>query len=300
MVKVYLSIAWRSVAVGASCVAIALAAVLAVVTVKNDIDFLSALALALAVIAFVVQIIVFIAQTTASGQQLARAEELHGATIRALAAIEEKAEGTRQTVNTINDKVLGAVLGKVVTEAARAGLSVQSPQVTRRFADLVSAQEGNHHHLAGQGPRRRRQEPASELATLPTPTMHEAETLDQVLRGLSVEALRDLEALGGDYEKYGDALSDDVGHGLAYVGDRDGLLRRGLIVRTETPWTDDAVYVLTEPGKKAAALLLKTNLPEAIQPLALPARLRLQRAEQERAASLMEPAPEFEGSQASF
>ena len=90
-------------------------------TAIKNVDYLSTLALVLAVLAFVIQIIVLLAQSAASNQQLARAEELHTATARALAAIEEQAEGTRQTVSTINERIFVVLFGKAGEEVEAAG-----------------------------------------------------------------------------------------------------------------------------------------------------------------------------------
>jgi hypothetical protein len=107
----------KAVAIGAVTVAIAALAGLAVVATIKNADTLAVVALAVAIVTFVVQILVYIVQAAASSQQELRAQELHGRTTSTLSKIEEKAEGTRREVSTIRKEMLPALIGKATAEA---------------------------------------------------------------------------------------------------------------------------------------------------------------------------------------
>lgn len=83
-------IRWKTVALWAVITALVSLTALAVVATIASADTLSVVALALAVMAFVVQIIVFIVQGNAASQQAADTAALNAQTLRALATIEEK------------------------------------------------------------------------------------------------------------------------------------------------------------------------------------------------------------------
>ena len=78
---------WRTVALVAVVFAVAASVLAAIVSSIRNVDVLSVIALALAVIAFVVQIIVYIAQADATAKQQVQASEVYGKTISALTAI---------------------------------------------------------------------------------------------------------------------------------------------------------------------------------------------------------------------
>jgi purine-cytosine permease-like protein len=68
----------RLVAVTATVLSLGLLATLAIVVGVKHVDILSTVALALAILAFVVQLIVYIVQSASASQQLADAHKLHG------------------------------------------------------------------------------------------------------------------------------------------------------------------------------------------------------------------------------
>ena len=245
-------------------------------------------------LAFVIQMIAFIAQSAAAGQQPARAEELHGLTVRALAAIEEKTEGTRQTVSTISDKLLEAALGKAIPEAEAAGLPLGSPRVTRRIADLISVQEAGGTPSANPSPRQRQDAQERSAADLPIPATSEVPELLDKLQQLSEDELSDINHLGADYEKYGGATGRQIGHGYGYVSSPVKLHRLGLVREIRAPWSGEIVYVLAEAGRKAAALLRSDDLPPDILTQAKPERLRLEDERRRRESVLAnDPANEI-------
>lgn len=137
-----LNIQWRTVATGSFVVALAALVVLAVVSTVRNADTLSVVALALAILAFVIQIIVFVVQSAIATRQEVQFTEIYGRTLGALAAIEEKSEGTRRDVSTMNEKLIDAAIGKAIPEAQADESLDQSPiefadDVSRRVRELV-------------------------------------------------------------------------------------------------------------------------------------------------------------------
>lgn len=265
-----------------TCVSIAVTAVLAIVAVQNDIDFLSTLALALAVLAFVIQIIVFIAQSASGSQQVARAEELHGLTTRALAAIEEKSEGTRQTVNVMSERMFDVAVGKVRPEAKAAGMRLDSREVRREIEDLLRAAQAPSQLSpvpTASAPlplAQRRPVVERRGAKLPIPNETEVDELVEVLGRLDDGELIELNSFGLDYERYGGAKESQTGHGYSYMSDAVKFYELGLAKKTVASWSDEIIYVLTDRGRKAAALLRSDRLPTTILRKARDARRRLQ------------------------
>jgi hypothetical protein len=267
-----LSVSWRSIAVGATCTAIALATALVVVSTQNDLDYLATLALALAVIAFVAQIIVFIAQTNFSSQQIARAEELHGLTARALVAIEEKAEGTRQTVNTINDRILPAALGKLVPDAIANGVPLDSAEFMERLDEFVHRTAAPSSPVAVEVPvvpvvptepetSIPTPRPTRRLTKLVFPRGQELHEALAAIDGLDGDALDDLSRLGSDYERY-EGSPTSIGHGVRTLSRGRTLHSRGLVRKVRVSWEDSPVFVLTDLGRSAAAILRVHALPD--------------------------------------
>ena len=126
------------VAIASAIVALTSLATLVVITSVEDTGALNTVALSLAILAFVVQLIVYIVQTATANQQLLQAQQLHSATIEILAQIQEKSEGTQATVVTMNEKLLAHVLGKALPEASAAGVDPTSPQFSEMIADHVA------------------------------------------------------------------------------------------------------------------------------------------------------------------
>lgn len=263
----HLSVPWRSVAISATIVALTAVTSTAVVATLKDADTLSTVALALAVIAFVVQIIVFIVQAATSNQQEKHAQNIYSDTLRALAAIEEKAEGTRATVSMINEKVLDIALGKTIPQAASAGLSLDSPEFAQMLSDRIRSLVGRADGstlVAGTAATRGTNSPvdASELShgrpldetMLKFPEVDRMSELIDMLRELEEINIQELTQLGEDQLKFGHPAVDSAG--LNVFLDPKPLYERGWIRKTRAPWSADPIYSLTETGKDAARVLV--------------------------------------------
>jgi hypothetical protein len=259
--KANLSISWRAVAIAAAVIALAaLSATAIVATIKNA-DTLSVVALAVAVIAFVIQILVFIVQAAAATEQGLRAQEIYGSTLKALAAIEEKAEGTRQAVNTISDRMLAAIIAKAVPGAVESGAPVNSVdfsiEVAERVADLVrelSASDGpnlgtsiRHDVLSGR---------VSEAVGIAYPSGIDIGQIVGELLSLDVNALRYVSALAGDFAEFS-SRPEMIGLPISEDDMREQLLRAELIRRT----ADSSLWTLSEKGRISAGILTSPAIP---------------------------------------
>lgn len=87
----------------------------------TDVDTLSTVALVLAILAFVVQLIVFIVQSADSSRVMRQSEALHGQMLSVLAQVQERASGTQRSVDTINTKLIEAIVGKANAEGFSVG-----------------------------------------------------------------------------------------------------------------------------------------------------------------------------------
>jgi hypothetical protein len=253
------------VAISATIVALTAVTSTAVVATLKDADTLSTVALALAVIAFVVQIIVFIVQAATSNQQEKHAQNIYGDTLRALAAIEEKAEGTRATVSMINEKVLDIALGKTIPQAASAGLSLDSPEFAQMLSDRIRSLRADSRTLVTATASSRDANPpvdASELShgrpldetMLKFPGLDRMPELIDMLNELEEINIQELTQLGEDQLKFGHPAVDTAG--LNVFLDPKPLYERGWIRKTRASWSADPIYSLTENGKDAARILV--------------------------------------------
>jgi hypothetical protein len=121
---------------------IALAALAVVASIKNA-NTLSTVALSLALMSFVLQILIFVVQTYAINNQMLDAQRLYGEMRDALADIKARAEGTQSVVERVSDRLLEAALGKAAAES-RDAVDVTSPEFARRVREVLrGAEEGS-------------------------------------------------------------------------------------------------------------------------------------------------------------
>ena len=258
-----LMVSWRTLALAMTIISIALTTTLAIVTYEGGVDQLATLALALAILVFVVQIIVYIAQANSSGQQLLRAEELHGRTMEALRAIEEKAEGTRATVTSMNDRVLNTLIGRVQEEVEAKGVDPSSPEIRAEVEQRISDMAARFvQPRAVEGAIERTPTPRSRIQ-LSTPTGEALERALEALHGLDNPDYSDIRLLGEDYITYGANRRGPLGHGIELVNNPDALRTRAIVRRVRVPWSATPVFKLTPFGLDVAALLINDvpNLP---------------------------------------
>lgn len=279
--KLSFQIPARAAAISSICVNLVLAIVIGIILSISEVDFLSTLALALAVIAFIVQIMVFIHQSSASTMQLARSEELHGSTMRALAAIEEKAEGTRRTVTTMSDQMLEAMLNKGFSAKdsvyasdikVEGGISVPKGEDAASVLPVVA--ETRTPRTVNWTAFTANEE--KKTAELLLPTGKRREEAVAILKEMEPSRLRSLSWIAADYKSYANNKPDRIGHGVDDKSVPREMYDLGLVKRVRASWDPDlTVGVLTDKGKDAAALLLRSDLPADIDEAVIDARERL-------------------------
>ena len=95
----YLRVPWRIVAL--SSLLLNLVAIAAIATIANvqNADALATVALALSVLAFISQLIIYSVQTWQSGEQLRQAKELNAQTLGVLSDARARIEGTHKMVS---------------------------------------------------------------------------------------------------------------------------------------------------------------------------------------------------------
>jgi DNA uptake protein ComE-like DNA-binding protein len=119
-----LKIPWRTVAIGSLLINLGTVGTVAAVATINGSDALATVALALAIIAFICQLIIFSVQTWQSGEQLRQAQELNSATGSLLGEVRARIEGTHQMVSTQYQELLHLTTLKLVTDTTKSATEV--------------------------------------------------------------------------------------------------------------------------------------------------------------------------------
>lgn len=104
------SLSWRVIASTTTILAIGAVGALVIVSSVKDADTLSVVALALAILAFVIQIIVFVAQTWSDSQQARHTQSVNAETRALLGELQAMVRGTNEVINAQYNKLLDKVL----------------------------------------------------------------------------------------------------------------------------------------------------------------------------------------------
>lgn len=110
------SVPWGALSIGLATIAIGSLGTLVVIASIKDVDALSTVALALAVLAFAAQLIVSLAQANAGAQQISQAERINAATQSALADLRATSKSQLENQKEIFAQVLRAALPAVAQE----------------------------------------------------------------------------------------------------------------------------------------------------------------------------------------
>jgi hypothetical protein len=237
-------------AVSSGAFALACLAALVVVASLQHADTLSTVALALAVITFVAQLIVFVVQAGASNEQIRQSRELHAEQLELLTELRERARGTDATVARIDERLLEAALNKTLPDPGHARTSQSDVrEIASGVADILNTsafereavQAGTTAESTSPRPTRERFERIP-----PVPTINKAVA---TLETLSPEALRELVKWRDDEIEYADG---PVPPGLTmWPGGRQELYSAGLV----KPDDVGRLYLLTDDGRDAASVL---------------------------------------------
>lgn len=243
----------KSIVAGASVVvAIVAVSALAVVASIENASALATVALALALLSFVLQVLMFIVQSYATSSQMLEAQKIYSQMADALAEIKTRTESTQTTVEKVSDKLLEAILEKA---AAESGSPVDfSPATARRVRDSLATESQFTGRGAYPPP-----EPDSRIVRLllTWPSEDEAAPIAQVLGELGEYEASGLARLASD-ELRTRAEGVPVGPGL--YGAYSGLKERGLIefVPGYVDSDGDLLARLTEQGRMVARVFTAT------------------------------------------
>jgi hypothetical protein len=241
---------------GASCLG-----VLVVVTSVEGKDALSTVALALAILAFSVQLIVFVAQQSFASEQGRRNEELYGSMQGVLAEIREKAEGTQADVRSMRETILPALLQKEEADPSGGRLG---PAMVSEILGAGPLVGGPPLGIGVPWPERRpTPEDAAMVEMLKTyPPPEEAGEALRLLNDLTPDERVNLKAFGDDEiitRQPGSPFDPSLTELAA-----DGLLERGLVEPyppERQPRRDVNVVHLTDRGRDVARLLTASGEP---------------------------------------
>jgi hypothetical protein len=218
--------------------------------------------MALAVLAFVVQLIVFIVQASDAARSSERAQILHAQTMLVLAQLQERTQGTQQSIERMNTRLLEAVLGKVAGE----GLDPSSPAFAERVVSGLRASQDTADETEEElwpppldkSTARRIHE---ELSTWPTD--EEAPDIVSTIMALPERSALNLGRIADDAWHY-TRPNTLMGPG-AYLADDSELKRLGLI---EPVPNFEGVRTLSPAGRRLARVLVAAEpVPEAFQAL---------------------------------
>ncbi len=130
------SVRWSVIAGGCAVVAVAAITGLVILAAVKKVDTLSAIALSLAIVAFMTQIMVFIAQTWSTSQ-------LNAETRSFLAELRTRSQGTESLLNKQVDKLTDDLMGRAAAARKQASSPVEARALVRRDVERA---------LSGSGP----------------------------------------------------------------------------------------------------------------------------------------------------
>lgn len=289
----HLMVAWPAAAVGA--LILALAALIGLVIVVTSSEVLSTVAIVLAIIAFVVQVIVFIVQMQTAAAQAVHAQELHGQMQGVLAGIQERTQGTQQSLEGMNATLLEAALGRSLPEAEKSATqdgdafvrdlaertmqTLLADEATRTMMDRSGPEDGRvgaqrRRRVARRGPvwpsRPRTDEDRKALSEASAwPEKTEAENVLQHMEGVPTDAVKRLIELAEDEYRSLEGGDDEAMSvpGYSKLGSDDALVEHGLVMGSGYLSPSGREIVSLSPlGRVAARLVFAPDpVPEQLR-----------------------------------
>lgn len=237
-----LRVPWRGVAIGSMLLNLgAIGSVATVATVRGS-DALATVALALAIIAFICQLIVFSVQTWQSGEQLKQAERLNSETHGLVGELRTRLESTHDMVATQYRELLHLAALRSEVQRVKSGEAENASQASISADELAA--------VAVEASPRLSVKPYLQAA-LEWPAPGDVRRLLKVLEPLPNETLVALAA-----DAVIDALArtvNEVPNG-PYGSVDQPLVEAGLAIKVSDEKSDRVQ--LTEKGRTAARLLL--------------------------------------------
>ncbi|MFL5914158.1 MAG: hypothetical protein ACJ752_00765 [Gaiellaceae bacterium] len=235
-------------------------------------DALATTALGLAIVAFVVQLLVFIVQGVAANDQMVQSQELYGKMLEALAQIGERTAHTERVVERLDERVVGSALGKGYAQTSQ-DLDPNDPEFVGALARNVlpylreaeSPVARPRSTGSGYPLRSGREDQEIRRVLLSWPPADEAESALETLEGLSEDSRNVLLDYAADEYVY---RGPDTAVAPGYFGglsNSDELLDKGLVAAT---WgiVDEAgepLIAMTDAGRAAVRLLTAEGDPPA-------------------------------------
>lgn len=265
---------WPAVAMASFILAVSAGVVVVIVT-QGD-ETLSTVAIILAIIAFLVQIIVFIVQMQVASEQSLQSQTIFGEMQATLGTIQERTQGTQQSLMGLNERLMEAALGKVLPQAQKA--SGDSPdefvrdtaerlvRILREGSTDPPQQEPGRDVPLPDFPSRvsdtRDAEIVHQLSTFPS--AEAARTSLAKLQNLPKLSLRRLKRLARD-ERRSRSPDSMLAPGLPATPADDALIDAGLVSGSEKMALGRPLRTLTDQGREAARLLMADGaLPEGV------------------------------------
>lgn len=277
-----LAIQWKTLSVALAILTLAALTTTVIVASIRDVDVLSVVALALAVVAFVVQILVYIVQSASTENQTQHWSNLYTQMTSALATIEEKSERTRDAVDRLDPARVRQAVDKAASEAVSANedgegnRDGESPEqqmrsLSRRVSELLQTQQPSQSRQPSQPLQTFLDKPMTETE------MRRAARAAAQLKESDIVSMRRLATDQRRQERDG---TNQIG--LAVVSRPDSLYEQGLVVKRVVDWSERPVFQLTELGQGVARVLLAPP-PEVLE---LEDYAKLQETLQERSRVL--------------
>jgi hypothetical protein len=251
---------WQRIALVTSLLAIAALAALILVASLKQADALSTVALSLAILAFVAQIVVFLGQAWTSSRQMLQSETLNAQTLSILSEVRTSAAGTQAMLLEQFDTVLKHALAN-------------APGIKSAVADQDALRQQILQSVRGElavpgGPRPLSEAQQERLAMLKSwPPEDEGRPVVSTVRHLSPAAIAELIRFAQDEQ----SVASSGGHrGFYLESDNAGqkeLRERELLEETDVPQpfvnlSEGTKWVrLTPPGITAARLFTAEGPP---------------------------------------
>lgn len=262
---------WRTLGLASFVVAVVAMITATVVVGLKGADALASIALALSILSFVVQIILFVLQANTSNQQLFQSQALNSETQKLLEEVRVRATSTQDLLSGQFNTLLEHALG-IAADKAQAKTGINSDDLQSILRESLVTTAVTQRQSAGasrtvlpspparRGPSETDRLVLAELEKPPT----EKERADglRAIRNLSLGALR-------EFAKYvqDEYVSRRKGTAVGFVGEmNDGeaeLVKAGILERTahET----GGQIVLTAKGRQLARVYAAED-PEVISP----------------------------------
>jgi type II secretory pathway pseudopilin PulG len=247
------SISWRSLALTSILFNLGAVATIATIAAVQNNDVLNTVALALAVIAFVCQLIIYSIQAWQNGQQLQEARQLNANTLSWIAEARTRIEGTHQMVTSQYQEFVHLVTLKAGSEVAR---SVKNPETMPTALEAVAQTVQKIENSATETWWTRL--PGAAPSALFFTWTNSAQTADGSMSDL--EFMQSNGLLSMFFLSVDDDISSSsrgIESGLPYVPNVDKLMiEHGLLKKRMSINGTQQIVVITDKGRLASSNLL--------------------------------------------